>query len=314
MKRVYMLLFTAMLFLSGCSQKDVPMPPVEATQPPIPIQTTEAVQESTGKRLQISLESTDDATYKHLSANFPEGITDFEITYHDVTNVMIALDGKLLALEDALKSGQITPEEIIAYAQLDARDNYCFEYATSKNGLTKLVYNYYDQFDLVVVYDVYETPDGKQHLIKQLYLCPYYDGRRISFGYGDIDREDWGLTFEPAAVTSTGLTLRVTQKHGQQIGTLHIAEYALVDQTTQLTLKTEDTDPFTSLNGQPGYIIDANGVTDIKLDWSAVHGDLPSGTYTLVLHVFDEYDESQVHPLMKNFEDSQMHYVAFSVP
>lgn len=308
MKRVSIVLLIAILIFSGCSQTVSPMHPVEATQPPV-VQAAETVQ-----RLQITLENTEDFSYKHVSRELPEGVTDFEITYHDVTNVMITLDGKLLTLEDALKFGQITPEEIIFYAQMDAGDNYCFEYATSTNGLSKLVYNYYDQFDLVVFYDVYETPDGKQHLIKELHLCQYYDGRRTSFGHGDIDREVWGLSFEPTDITPTGLTLRVRQEQGQKIGMLKIFDYALVDQKTQLTLKNADGGIFISLYDEPGYEITNNGMTKIKLDWSATHGELPSGAYKLVLHIIDVYDESQVNPLMKNFEDSQMHHIEFIVP
>ena len=308
MKRVLIFLLTAMLLLSGCGQNEPPMPPVEATEPPAPVQAAEPVQ-----RLLITLENTEDFSYKHVSRELPDAITDFEITYHDVTNVMITLDGKVLALEDALKSGQITPEEIICYAQLDAADNFCFEYAASINGLTKLVYNYYDQFDLVVFYDVYETPDGAQHLIKELHLCQYYDGRRTSFGHGDIDSEDWGLTFEPTEITPTGLTLRVTQEQGQQIGTLKIFDYALVDQKTQLTLKDAKGNVFISLYEELGYEIALNSVTEIKLNWSAVRDALPSGAYKLVLHIIDVYDESQVNLLMKNFEDSQMHHIEFVV-
>ena len=312
------ILLTFILLLTACAQNPVPAQPVDATLPGAPevTQPTTApapIDEEPFQRLSLTI-TPDENAYQTISEDFSEDLTEFGITYIGVSNVMITLDDRQLSLEDALTAGKITPEEIICYAQLDANNGFCYEYPVSNNGLTKLVYNYYDQFDLVVFYDVYETPVGKQHLIKELDFCQYYAGRQTSFGFVDLDREDWGLTIETSDITPSGVTLHVTQQHGQHIGTLYIEEYALVDQLTQKVVHFSSDGPFINLFGQPGYTITDNSVTEITLDWSETHGELPSGTYELVLLISDQYDETDKHPLMKNFQDSQYHYIEFAIP
>lgn len=306
--RFLMILLVLLVMLSACSQDSAPLQVVEATMPP---EATELMQDA--PHLKISLTPEDNA-YKALSEELPEDLTEFSISYIGVNNVMITLGNEQIPLEDALTSGRITPEEIIAYAQLDANNGYCYEYPVSTNGLTKLVYNYYDQFDLVVFYDVYETPDGNQHLIKKLNFCPYYDGRRISFGFGELDRENWGLTIQPAEITPEGLTLTVTQFGGQQIGGLRIVEYAIISRTEQETRRNSDGNIFVNLEDLPEYRIQMNGESSIQINWSADYGNLPAGDYTIWLNILDVYDESQVHPLMKNYQDLQGHYIDFPIP
>ena len=296
------------IMLTGCSQDSPPIQPIDATMPPA---ANVDIQEM--PRLQISVNPEANA-YNRISDGFPDDLTEFTITYVGISKVMIMLDNELLPLEDALTSGRITPEEIIAYAQLDATNGYCYEYPVSTNGLTKLVYNYYDQFDLVVFYDVYETPDCKQHLIKELNFCPYYDGRRISFGFSNLDREDWGLTIQPTKITPDGLTLAIIQSGGQQIGNLNIIEYAITSKPEQQALKTSTGDTFVNLIDLTDYQIQVDGISSIPINWSESYGTLPSGDYTIWLNIMDVYDESMVHPLMKNFQDLQGHYVDFTIP
>ena len=296
------------VILTGCSQEQALLPPAEATMPPEPM---EQIHET--PHLMISVEPEDIAFYR-VSEDFPADLTDFNIFYTGVSNVMITLDSMQLSLEDALTSGRITPEEIIAYAQLDAKNGFCYEYATSTNGLTKLVYNYYDQFDLVVFYDIYETPDGKQHLIKELHFCPYYDGRRISFRFGDIDREDWGLTIQSADISPDGLNLVISQSGGQQLGDLYIIDYAISSITEQRTLTNTNGNISVNLPNSPEYQIQMNKESTIRINLAEHYGTLPSGDYTIWLGVLDVYDETKVHPLMKNFQDLQGFYVSFTIP
>ena len=56
------------------------------------------------------------------------------------------------------------------------------------------------------------------------------------------------------------------------------------------------------------------GTCEITLDWSDTYGELSSGDYAVFLLVRDEFDESQVHPLMRDFKSTQYYVVEFAVP
>jgi len=306
MKHIYKPVFTLLLILSflltGCSTAN-------------PEATETAPVEAAVPRLNISLVSdmsigTTRFSKEELNGNFSHGLD-----YRNVTDVTIALDGAVLALEEALKSGALTEEEIFAFARLDAKQGFCTEEFKSKNGLTHFTYRYPD-YNLRLIHDVYETPDGQQHLICHMAIYPpsgvilgeyldFYDeetGERL-------DREDWGLTLEAAQVSGTGITIHCTQSGGQQIGVLHVFDFVLTD-----------TDRFVSgLNGSaemPGcdFDLQMDGTTEIQLDWADIYGELPSGEYEIWLYIQDFFDESQVYPLMRDYHDMQIYPVAFSIP
>ena len=65
-----------------------------------------------------------------------------EITYLDVNNVTINIDGTHMKLEDALLKGYVSVDEIIASARKDTHNGLCTEVAKSKNGLTEFRYHY----------------------------------------------------------------------------------------------------------------------------------------------------------------------------
>ena len=60
-------------------------------------------------------------------------------------------------------------------------------------------------------------------------------------------------------------------------------------------------------------ILKADDVTEFTFDWSEPYGQVSSGEYELVLWIKDIYDESQKHPLMRNFYDTQIYAVRFTV-
>ena len=64
------------------------------------------------------------------------------MTYVGLTDVCVeAVQGKK-ALEMAIQDGDISVEEIFAYARLDARNGFCTEHKNSKHGLTHFIYVY----------------------------------------------------------------------------------------------------------------------------------------------------------------------------
>ena len=239
-------------------------------------------------RLSVSFDEDADYvkfTYDELGGNFNDGLS----YDYDIMGVTIEINGQSMPLEDALRDGFITEEEIFCNARLDAREGFCEETYESLNGLTNFTFAYPD-YNLRLLYDIYESPNGEQRLISEMVIyeknvillpCHLF----VDEETGDIyDREDWGLNFEITEVSPTGMTIRCTHSGGQQIGQLEIVDY----------LKADD-------------------VTEFTFDWSEPYGQVSSGEYELVLWIKDIYDESQKHPLMRNFYDTQIYTVRFTV-
>lgn len=242
---------------------------------------------------------------EEIGNNFNQGMS-----YCGVTDVSISLNSGDERLEDALKNGDITEEEIFFRARRDARDGRCQETFETQHGVT--FYNYhYPDYDLWLVYDVFNSPNGKAYPVSQLIVfrttpdyhlhpsCAFTDPETGAF----VNREDWGLTFELSDVTSHSATVTCTQSGGQQIGQLEVRCYTLHPDTKGIInppkFETE---------------IAMDGTCQFSVDWSETYGDLPSGTYRLYLWVYDIYDESQLHPLMDDFQDWQVLDVELIIP
>ena len=301
---VFALLLSLSFLLAGCGAANpeaVETAPVEAAEP----------------KLNISLVSgpsteTTSFTEEDLNGNFAYGLT-----YHRVTDVTIELGGTVLNLEEAFQTGALTEEEVFAFTRLDAKQGFCTEEFKSRNGLTHFTYRYPD-YNLRLIYDVYETPDGQQHLISNMAIYPpsgmilgeYVDFVNEETGQR-LDREDWGLTLEVTQVSCTGITVNCSQSGGQQIGTLHVTDYVLINTNTSSFAE--------CLNGSAeipafDFAFQMEGSTQMQLDWVDIYGELPSGDYEVWLYVNDIFDESQVHPLMQDYHDMQIYPVAFSIP
>lgn len=242
---------------------------------------------------------------EELGNNFNQGMS-----YCGVTDVSISLNSGDERLEDALRNGDITEEEIFFRARQDARDGRCQETFETQHGVT--FYNYhYPDYDLWLVYDVFNSPNGKAYPVSQLIVlrttpdyhlhpsCAFTDPETGAF----VNREDWGLTFELSDITSHSATVTCTQSGGQQIGQLEVRSYTLHPDTKGIV-------------DAPKYEteIAMDGTCQFTVDWSDTYGDLPSGTYRLYLWVYDIYDESQLHPLMDDFQDWQVLDVELIIP
>ena len=153
---------------------------------------------------------------EELGNNFNQGMS-----YCGVTDVSISLNSGDERLEDALKNGDITEEEIFFRARQDARDGRCQETFETQHGVT--FYNYhYPDYDLWLVYDVFNSPNGKAYPVSQLIVfrttpdyhlhpsCAFTDPETGAF----VNREDWGLTFELSDITSHSATVTCTQSGG----------------------------------------------------------------------------------------------------
>ena len=239
------------------------------------------------------------------------------ISVHQLTNVTVSVDRRSFDLEEGITDGALSVYKLFSLAREDAANGFCAESWESRNGLSQFTYRY-PTIQLTFIHDVYETPDGKQHLISTLDISEPGGLDTMHRAYYDeathlpLDREDWGLTFEEPQATATGLTLPYSHTGGQQIGKLQTESYQIFSEETKEPVQPLNSDDTGSLL-DPGQFLALNAGGEIVIDWTQSHGNLPSGTYILRLTVQDVYDESQCHPLMRNFHDTQTYEIIFKI-
>lgn len=240
----------------------------------------------------------------------------FSLSFSGLSDVMYHSESGAIPLDRAIEENAVTIEELYAYILMDARENICKETFESKNGLSTFVYRYTD-FDIRVVNDVYETPDGKQHLMRSIsfhspgslnHAVTFYWDYESKYGYM-LDREDWGLTFKVIETTPESITISCTQSGGQQIGQLQTEFYSLYDREGNF---------ITAVNGQTGGLCDPlniqlNSESELVVNWTNSHGQLPAGNYTLCLEIQDIYNEDNVSTMTRNFHDRQPYHIDFTI-
>lgn len=313
---LFWLFLTAIIGISCFFIGRTTTPPAEpeiAETVPTPTEAA-AVNLEDDRRLRIDLEVDEDAPYAEFTPEDLGGNVEMPLTYNDVTNVSIEVGGEVLHLEDAIRDGKITVEELLAYARIDHRNGLCQERTKTSHSLTTFIYRY-PKFDLRVVYDIYKSPDGKEHLIKDVDICDNaYD---IVTVYSDDDgtplsQEDWGLTIEPVSATHTSVTLRCTQAGGQQIGDL-VTDIYWLDTPEGESLPRRPELGQANVDQYPKITIPRDTVSEITIDWTDIYGEILSGTYTFDLHLRDVFDPGQVHPLMDDYTDHQHYQVSFTI-
>lgn len=250
--------------------------------------------------------------------NFPEA------HYWSVKDVTVQLDGTRMPLEDALREGLVTVDDVIASAREDAAVGRCKESSQSKNGLAVFRYHY-PAFNLQSLYDIYETPDGWRHRITDFSV--YGIGRDPGYFIGwdeetgdPIDYEDWGLTFTVTQLSPSGVTLECAQSGGQQFGRLNVAGLMLSRKNpdTQDWERVEPLDAsiganiykaYSEITPKPEDDLAMGGTKEITYDLEAMFGRLTAGEYKISLKIVDCYDEADVPPLSRNFYDVQWYTV-----
>lgn len=273
---------------------------------------------STSQKLNFNVMVQDEAGLKTISGEKNDERHGNKITYLGISDVLINIDGTTWKLEDAVNERKISSNEMIAYARSDVNNGFCEEKWESQNGLAKFTYRY-PEYDIVYIYDVYETPDGKQHVISEFAVCA--PDRSPSFYYVDeetgkpLDYENWGLNFDVVEANGAEIMLRCTQQGGQQIGKLCIEYYDLYRRNIEDGTE-EYIDPLADdFLGESNVNCDItmNGETDIVLDLSKQYSELTTGEYIVYLSVKDQYSEGDEHSLMRNYYDRQRFAVSFTV-
>ncbi len=237
---------------------------------------------------------------------------NYTVSYYLVEDVTIEVEGKRVPLENALSEGTVTVDEIIADIRADAASGVCEEKFDSNQGVSQFTYTYPD-VAFIYTCDVLEAPDGRQHPIRRFTVLAPGDGHGISYAYFDhstpfvytLDREAWGLEFQTVSADAHKLTLKVTQSGGQQFGKLVVLDYAIV------------TPEMEAVSGWEGiesvHEIEMAGSCEMTFDWTDFCEPLSAGDYYLCIHISDQYDPSDVHPLARNFYDRQRYFIPFQV-
>ena len=261
--------------------------------------------ESTAPRLIISAVHADSEYTSEKNQQTNDGTSDLDFCCIGLTDVTIDLGGNVMDLGNALREGKTSLSEISFLAQSDSQSGFCTEGWKSKNGLAEFRYSYPD-FDLWIVDDIYETPDGLQHLIRGITLCQ--PGSDVAFLHNELDQEDWGIEFSVAEASQTEITLNYTQSGGQVLGQLMTYGYAISRLNPMEGIALLDNAPL-----QEQKPISMNGQGTLCLDIETYFGALPAGQYGMYLYLQDAYNEEDVPPLTRNYHDVQCYWIEFTV-
>lgn len=261
--------------------------------------------ESTAPRLIISAVHADSEYTSEKIQQTNDGTSDLDFCCIGLTDVTIDLGGNVMDLGNALREGKTSLIEISFLAQSDSQSGFCTEGWKSKNGLAEFRYSYPD-FDLWIVDDIYETPDGLQHLIRGITLCQ--PGSDVAFLHNELDQEDWGIEFSVAEASQTEITLNYTQSGGQVLGQLMTYGYAISRLNPMEGIALLDNAPL-----QEQKPISMNGQGTLCLDIETYFGALPAGQYGMYLYLQDAYNEEDVPPLTRNYHDVQCYWIEFTV-
>ena len=304
MKRIWSLILcvTLLSLLLGCTET-----PAE--------KETKGPTEQKGARFAVSAVASEDP----MRVEYAVAGTERTVRVQYLDEVTVAVDGKTVSLETAVTQGLLTPEQIVADVRLDAADGYCTSRYESNNGLSTFYY-VYETYAVAVTHDVLETPDGKQHLIDTVDLYrpgTMANAQRIYLNeQGEpLDREDWGLTFTVTESNRDGLALVCKQAGGQHFGTLTLDGISVLDSNTDEFVSVQNQEAMNELHSAVCETVLSNGgTTELVFAWTDAFGGLPAGNYSLWLTVRDVYEKEAVHPLVRNYHDSQTYKIEFTVP
>lgn len=256
----------------------------------------------------------DDVGFRKITAEELNNNSD-SISYLDIAEISITIDGKTILLEDAIRNGFVTVEKLIAQAQEDVRNKICVLKYDTTLGASEFVYSYKNQYDLMVRYDIFECSDGKQYLLKDFIITPYGKSKNVNLGFTYIGKdgneislkyEDWGLTFTDTIASPSGILVNYSQQGGMAVGDLSVKWFhiynaqGMMDENLELPLEP--------------IPIRKNAADSFSLTWESVLGTLPSGEYTLLLYVYDTFDETKIHPLIQKYCYGQYYTIPFSIP
>ena len=96
------------------------------------------------QKLHLQYEPGDGAPTNIVKSDTLNGHYEGNLFFVALQNVTIQLNGKYVPLETAIREGDISVEEIVAYARVDAKNGFCAEKEHTENGLSQFTYDYGD--------------------------------------------------------------------------------------------------------------------------------------------------------------------------
>lgn len=124
---------------------------------------------------------------------------------------------------------------------------------------------------------------------------------------GQSTEDPWGLTLSVKGVTSTGLTLVITQEGGSPTGTLQYgSDYTLEEQRDGTWQAVQDIAEGDVAWTSEAYLVTMDGQTEQLVDWNWLYGSLSPGHYRLSKDFMDFRDTGDY--------DTQTYQVEFDIP
>lgn len=257
--------------------------------------------EETGpqQRLVLTLTRNENGGFVQATPQLEGKIGSGELLYSGLSAVAIELDGKSVDLIEAIQNDEITLEEILAYAKIDARNGLCEMKYQSKLGYAHYGYCY-EGFEILSAYDVFEDADGEIYHVESMTIGTPGTYSGAVFGNPIIEKdgeevflgvEDWGLTFEIKESRPDGIVLNCIQSESQQNGELEVFSYSIYQLgeggrrimcPQKQSVRQEAMEPLR---------IQRNGTTELELCWLEKYEELAPGEYYLSLDIEDVYEQ-----------------------
>lgn len=113
-----------------------------------------------------------------------------------------------------------------------------------------------------------------------------FHGDAIQSTQSSIERNSLGISVRILETSATGLTMECTQSGGTVRGELRTSWYVLRDDNGYVR-------NLANTGEAPGFEhpVRKESTTLLTIDWTEEYGELPSGTYKLLLFVEDVYGE-----------------------
>lgn len=291
--------------LAGCSTEQVPITS-ETTE------VTESTEQTTDPSPLFQLQFTVSENSEAYKAAGTDGEFNQGVRCVGFTDVAILLDGQWVPLKQALHDG-LTVNWVGYALRSDSEAGFCTRYAESIGGVTNVYYVYPD-YRVRFIDDILECIDGGQQEISSLLIyddsCEYPPSSDLfDENMQPLNLPDQGLTWEVVDVTPSNVTLSAVQSGGFLRGQLQYVGFLILNSDG---IAPEVLDQ-RATGSQPTWL-ETNGSTRVELDFTEAFGELPSGSYTLLLKVEDVYDKAQVYPLLNGLRTVQFYEVPIEIP
>ena len=103
-----------------------------------------------------------------------------------------------------------------------------------------------------------------------------------------VDEDKWGLTLYAEDVTNTGMVIKFKQFGGNPTGELNTGEWYELEKLEDDNWQIIHTNRLINIVWNSiAYKIKSNDITELKVEWEWLYGELPAGSYRLSKKVMD---------------------------